>query len=82
VKLLLAIAGVLSLIVPTAIFAAAADPFEPPATPAGGTPNPSITAGTVIGIAIVVGAAAALAGGGGDDVQLPATGTTGTGTGP
>jgi len=63
------------------ISASVLDPNEPPATPAGGTPTASITAGTVIGAAILVGALAALTGGGGADVQVPATGTTGTNAG-
>ena len=63
------------------ISAAVVDPNEPPATPAGGTPTAGITAGTVIGAAILVGALAALAGGDGDDVQIPATGTAGTSAG-
>lgn len=65
-------------------FAAVPDPAEPPATPAGGTPIAGITAGTVIGVAILVGAVAALAGQTGDDSSVPpvATGTGSTGTGP
>ena len=67
-----------ALALPGITHAAAVDPAEPPATPAGGEPLAGITTTGVIGAVITVGVIAAIAGGGDDN---PAgTGSGGTGT--
>jgi hypothetical protein len=58
--------------------AAVVDPAEPPATPAGGAPEAGLTAGAVVGGAILVGIIVAVAGG--DDGDGVASTASGSGT--
>ena len=58
--------------------AAVVDPAEPPATPAGGSPEAGIGVAGAVGIAIAVGVLVAIAGGGDDNGTTGTTGTTGT----
>ena len=79
-KLRTALLAVALATAPVMTQSATVDPAEPPVTPAGGSPQAGLTAGTVVGVAIGVGILVAIAAGDDDDAAAPAT-ATGTGTG-